>query len=88
MKRTPHKIWIVFFMMISYASLAQETDPQRIIESILESHLDKIEDQTDVALIIEDLEGFLENPININATTAVELSRLYVLNDVQINKMI
>ena len=88
MKRTAHKIWIVFFMVISFASLAQESDPQRIIESILESHLDKIEDQTDVALIIEDLEGFLENPVNINATTAVELSRLYVLNDVQINKLL
>jgi DNA uptake protein ComE-like DNA-binding protein len=88
MKKLAHEIWIVLFVAISVASQAQETDPQRIIESILESHLDKIEEQTDVALIIEDLEGFLENPININATTAVELSRLYVLNDVQINKLI
>jgi hypothetical protein len=88
MKRIARKICIVLFVAISFASPAQETDPQRIIESILESHLDKIEDQTDVALIIEDLEGFLENPININATTAVELSRLYVLNDVQINKLL
>jgi hypothetical protein len=62
MKRIARKICIVLFVAISFASPAQETDPQRIIESILESHLDKIEDQTDVALIIEDLEGFLENP--------------------------
>ena len=41
-----------------------------------------------MALIIEDLEGFIENPININATTASELSRLYILNDVQINKLL
>lgn len=88
MKRIVHEIWIVLFVAISFASQAQETDPQRIIESILESHLDNIDEQTDVALILEDLEGFLEKPININATTAVELSRLYILNDVQISKLI
>jgi hypothetical protein len=73
---------------ISFISTAQETDHGRLIESIIESHLDKIDEQTDVALIIEDLEGFAENPININAATAAELSRLYVLNDVQINKLL
>jgi hypothetical protein len=88
MKSIAHKIWIVFFVALSLMSTAQETDPGRLIESIIESHLDKIDEQTDVALIIEDLEGFAENPININAVTASELSRLYVLNDVQINKLL
>jgi hypothetical protein len=89
MMKIANKIWIAFFVTISFMSAAQEnTDAARMIESILESHLDKIDEQTDVALIIEDLQGFLENPVNINATTAVELSRLYVLNDVQINKLI
>ena len=87
MKGIVNKIWIVFFIAISAISNAQETDKNKIIESIIESHIDKIDEQTDVALIIEDLEGFLENPININATSAVELSKLYVLNDVQINKL-
>jgi len=88
MKKIVQQIWIVLFVAISFLSAAQETDPARIIESIIESQLDKIDEQTDVALIIEDLEGFAENPININATTAAELSRLYVLNDVQIKKLL
>ena len=88
MKGIVNKIWIVFFITVSAISNAQETDKSRIIESIIESHIDKIDEQTDVALIIEDLEGFLENPININSTTASELSKLYVLNDVQINKLL
>lgn len=88
MKRIVKQISIVLFMAISTMSAAQETDPGRIIESIIESHLDKIDEQTDVALIIEDLEGFAENPVNINSTTASELSRLYILNDVQINKLL
>ena len=88
MKRFINKIWIVFFAAISFNIAAQTVDPGRLIESIIESHLDKIDEQTDVALIIEDLEGFIENPVNINATTASELSRLYVLTDVQINKLL
>ena len=75
-------------VLVSIHVVAQETDPQKLIESIIESHLDKIDAQTDIALIIEDLEGFLENPININATTASELSRLYIFNDIQINKIL
>ncbi len=86
--RTVSKIWIAIFLILPLIPEAQETDPQRLIESVIESHLDKIDEQTDVALIIEDLEGFLENPVNINATTAAELSRLYILNDVQINKLL
>ena len=81
-------IWVVILATISINAEGQETEPARLIESIIESHLDKIDAQTDVALIIEDLEGFIENPININATTASELSRLYILNDVQINKLL
>ena len=75
-------------VLVSIHVVAQETDPQKLVESIIESHLDKIDAQTDIALIIEDLEGFLENPININATTASELSRLYIFNDIQINKIL
>jgi DNA uptake protein ComE-like DNA-binding protein len=81
-------ILLLIFVAIVTISIAQEKDPNRIIESIIESHLDKIDEQTDVALIVEDLEGFIEKPININATSASELSRLYILNDVQINKLL
>ncbi len=82
------QILLLIFIAIAAISTAQEKDANRIIESIIESQLDKLDEQTDVALIIEDLEGFIENPININATTASELSRLYFLNDVQINKLL
>lgn len=74
--------------IFSFVSQSQENDPQQLIESIIESQLDKLDEQTDVALIIEDLEELLENPININASNAPELSRLYLLNEVQINKLL
>lgn len=85
--RIKHIILVLLFLFPVLLA-AQENDPQKMIEAIIESHLDKIDEETDVALIIEDLEGLLEHPVNINATDADELSRLYLLNPVQINKLL
>jgi hypothetical protein len=82
------QIITLIFLLLPELALAQEKDISRLIESIIESHLDVIDEQTDAALMIEDLEGFAENPLNINATTASELSRLYLLNDIQIAKLL
>lgn len=81
---------IIFVILGFYPLLvmAQETEPDKVIEAIIESHLDKIEPGTDVALIIEDLESLAENPININTTNAAELSRLYILNEIEIQKLL
>jgi len=81
-------IVILLFILPVIDLFAQENDPRKMIEAIIESHLDQLDEQTDVALIIEDLEGLLENPININATDSKELSRLYLLNPVQISKLL
>ena len=35
--------------------------------------------------IIEDLEELAENPLNINTVTSFDLSRLHILNEIQIN---
>lgn len=89
MRRLRKHIIILFLVsLISKLGLAQQTTPSQIIESIIESHLEKATEGTDVALIIEDLEYFAENPININACNADILSRLYLLNSVQINKLL
>ncbi|WP_297087041.1 helix-hairpin-helix domain-containing protein [uncultured Draconibacterium sp.] len=77
-------ILLVFCLLTVFTASGQKANPDKLIESILESHLDKIEAGTDVALIVEDLEYFLDNPININSTSPGELARLYLLNEVQI----
>lgn len=68
--------------------MAQENLSGKLIESILESHLDNIEEGTDAALVIEDLEYFLDHPININATNNAELARLYLLDEIQIQRLL
>lgn len=81
-------ILTMILLLLPALAMTQEKDISRLIESIVESHLDVIDEQTDAALMIEDLEGFAENPLNLNAATSSELSRLYLLNDIQIAKLL
>ncbi len=83
-----HIIHLLGFVFIPILSLAQQTEADKLIESIIESQADKLDEETDAALIIEDLEYLAENPININNTNADELSRLYILDNIQINKLL
>lgn len=88
MKRFIRHIMVLLLAVAPILLLAQETDPSKIIESIIEGQLQNIDKGTDVGLIIEDLQELAENPININSTNETELSRLYILNDIQINKLL
>lgn len=81
-------ITLLLFGLLPLLSLAQKTDNSQLIESLIEGHLTNLSEGTDVGLIIEDLEDLAENPININATNETQLSRLYLLNDIQINQLI
>ncbi len=88
MKKTIIHIILIFSIAFPVFLSAQETDPQKMIEAIIESHLEDLDEETDVSLIIEDLEDLAENPVNINSTSKTELSRLYILNDIQISKLL
>lgn len=81
-------IVLLIFGIIPLLSIAQNTESAKIIEAIIEGQLENLDQGTDVGLIIEDLEELAETPININSTTDTELSRLYVLNDIQIGKLL
>ncbi len=80
-------IWFVL-MEITFISAAQENDSKKIIEAIVESRLENLDEETDVSLVIEDLEDLAENPLNINSTTKEELSRLYIINEIQISLLL
>ncbi|MCG6186113.1 helix-hairpin-helix domain-containing protein [Maribellus maritimus] len=81
---------IIAFALLLFAIglSAQETDPVRTIEAILESLAGTLEEESGAALIIEDLERLAENPLNINSASVSELSRLHFLNDIQIQNLI
>ena len=67
------QIILLLFLLMPALVLAQEKDISRLIESIVESRLDVIDEQTDVGLMIEDLQYFAENPLNINDATPAQL---------------
>jgi len=77
-----------FFSFSALFAFGQEGKTQKIIEAIIEAQPENFGEETNVALIIEDLEDLLENPVNINSTNERELSRLYLLNSVQINNLL
>ena len=54
----------------------------------IESLLEESDVELDYAELIEELEFFIQNPINLNSATADELRRLFLLNDIQINNLI
>ncbi|MEZ5103784.1 MAG: helix-hairpin-helix domain-containing protein [Draconibacterium sp.] len=83
-----HIILTLSFFTTLHSVAQEHTDPKKIIEAIVESQLENLDEETDVGLVVEDLENLAENPININATSKTELSRLYILNEIQINKLL
>lgn len=79
---------LVWISGITVISLAQEPAVQQIAEDLLESAGEELTDDTDIQEILDDLEYFRQNPLNINSATSDELSRLHVLSELQINKLI
>jgi hypothetical protein len=60
----------------------------QVLECIAESYAGELEDETDLTNILEELQGFIDSPININMAKREELEKLIVLNDRQIETMI
>ena len=81
--------YIVFLtlLMIPFLIKAQDKDISRLIESIVESQINSIDEQTDAALIIEDLEKLTDNPLNVNAASPSDFARLYLLNEIHISNL-
>lgn len=78
----------VLLAAISKIALAQNGGAETQIETIIESIIEQLGEEADAALIIEDIEEFAANPLNINTATREQLSRLHLLDDIQIQKLL
>jgi hypothetical protein len=83
----PYIIPILFFAY-SLPGKAQMPDAPQQLEAIIESILEELSEETDATLVLEDLEGFADNPLNINTATRQQLSRLHLLDEIQIQKLL
>jgi len=79
-------VWL--FCQSSLLVLSQNQDAERNLETLIESIVENIEEETSVTAIAEDLYELAENPLNINATSSAELSKLYVLDEIQIQNLL
>lgn len=88
MKRLLKHTVLLLLTAFPFFAWPQTPEATNQLESIIESILEELGEETDAALIIEDLEGFAVNPLNINAATRDQLSRLHLLDDIQIQKLL
>ncbi len=82
-----HIILLLIVLNPIYLS-AQKPEAQDKLEAIVESIVENLEEDAEVTQITQDLEQLAENPLNINTATESELSKLHILNSIQINKII
>lgn len=61
---------------------------RQTIETLMEDISENTDDESDLEQLAEDLDFYLQNPININATNAEELSKLHFLNEFQVASLL
>ena len=77
----------VFFIFFSAVLFAQERN--EIIQQRIEFISEQLETESiDLTNLIEQLNFYFDEPININTTTGLEFKDLGLLSDVQINDLI
>jgi len=89
MKFSPIHI-IIGLVLISTKAFPQEKSNfsnDRVLECIAESYSSDLEDDADLSNILDELEQFIESPLNLNIATRDDLQRLIILNDFQIEKL-
>lgn len=87
MKQIAKYLELIFFIGLPIAQQAQVPDTQYQIEAIIESVTEELGEEYDATLIVEDLEGYALNPLNINTASRDQLSRLHLLNEIQIDQL-
>ena len=90
--KMPYKYirFVLLFLIISFSikSIAQEeTIKKQLIEDLIENIASSTDNELDYTSLYEDLNYFLNNPLNLNSATTEELEKLQILNDFQIKSL-
>ena len=79
---------LILILTLAVFSNAQNPKVTQITEDLLESVGENMSDDSDIQEILDDLEGFSQNPLKINLASKDDLLRLHLLSEVQINNLI
>lgn len=80
----------ILLLIFFHALLDAQTDIKtpEFIEEFIEELSAENESETDFSTIMDDLEYFYNNPIDLNKVTEEELNRLHFLSQIQINNIL
>jgi hypothetical protein len=78
--------WILLFCLFAKANLAQQSN-DAVIEYILESIAENQSEDFDYSELVETLNNYRRNPINLNKTNKEQLKELIFLNPIQIDNL-
>ncbi|MBN1251094.1 MAG: hypothetical protein JXR51_11890 [Bacteroidales bacterium] len=80
----------VFLLLLCFIVINSNVNAQNpVIESIIEDLVNKSgAEEEDYSTFVEDLNYFIQNPINLNNTSQEELEKLIFLNDFQIENLL
>lgn len=79
---------VILIFCVAMIANAQNPVLNQITEDLLESVGENMSDDTDIQEILDDLEGFMQNPLKINLATKDDLMHLHLLSDVQIDDLL
>ncbi|MBN2683576.1 MAG: helix-hairpin-helix domain-containing protein [Bacteroidales bacterium] len=80
---------VSFLLIISNATFSQNENSNTVfIEELIEEITENSEEDIDFTTLFEDLNFFLENPINLNKTNYETLSKLHLLSEFQIKAIL
>lgn len=77
-----------FFLFVTVKSQKPEKSENKTIESLIEEIAENTDEELDYTTLFDDLNYFMNNPINLNNTTKEELDRLEILSDFQVNNLL
>jgi len=81
-------ILVIIFVLTNFWANAQENKTGRqVIEDMLEELAQSSDEGIDLEQVAEDLEHYLQMPVNLNTATYDELDKLPMLNEFQIAKL-
>ena len=77
----------ILLLLLFFKGFPQEVNTvskEQIIERIAESYAEELSEETDISSVLNDLEYYSENQLNLNCATREQLERLHLLTSFQI----
>lgn len=81
---------IIFLFLLVFSSkiYAQNDRADIILEDLVENIASNSDNDLDYSTIYDDLQFFIDNPLNINDATLAQLNKLHFLDQIQINSIL